>query len=96
MILMHRRLHYVGNETSSDLLQTLFQDYKKVAYFKEEKVSMKRTNRPGISSTNRPPRGRGIRGARPTKSLFSLLGRAFDKNRSVHASENTLHYVIDT
>lgn len=28
------------------------------------KVSMKRTNKPGISTTNRPPRGRGIRGAR--------------------------------
>ena len=28
-----------------------------------EKVSAKRTNRPGLSSTNRPPRGgRGIRG----------------------------------
>jgi polyadenylate-binding protein 2 len=26
------------------------------------KVSMKRTNKPGFSSTNRPPRGRGIRG----------------------------------
>lgn len=26
------------------------------------KVSMKRTNKPGLSSTNRPPRGRGIRG----------------------------------
>lgn len=26
------------------------------------KVSSKRTNKPGISSTNRPPRGRGVRG----------------------------------
>lgn len=26
------------------------------------KVNMKRTNKPGLSTTNRPPRGRGIRG----------------------------------
>lgn len=34
------------------------------------KVNPKRTNRPGISSTNRPPRGRSRRGGRGFTSGF--------------------------
>jgi len=34
------------------------------------KISMKRTNKPGISSTNRPPRGRGMRGRIVIKYVY--------------------------
>nr|CAG4641278.1 EOG090X0FQT [Eulimnadia texana] len=38
------------------------------------KVMVKRTNRPGISSSNRPPRGRGVRGFRGGRPFPSYGG----------------------
>nr|CAG4648315.1 EOG090X0FQT [Moina brachiata] len=54
-------------QTAMALDETLFRG-------RQIKVMLKRTNRPGISSSNRPPRGRGGRGVRGGGRGFAAFG----------------------
>lgn len=52
-----------GMQNSLSLTDSLFLG-------RQIKVMAKRTNKPGISSTNRPPRGRGVRGRVIVKYIY--------------------------
>ncbi|XP_063239285.1 polyadenylate-binding protein 2 isoform X1 [Bacillus rossius redtenbacheri] len=55
------------------------------------KVMPKRTNRPGLSMTNRPPRGRGYRGGRGTRGAFYFGYRPVRRGRGYRA--RTAYYM---